>query len=96
MLLRACIGGLLLAPAACAQLPERVRIDVDGRTVEVRQQGVPQRFGQGQWSGSRRCEPREPRIKREEIRGTIVSVGPEVLEDSVAEGEVRKMYRCSR
>jgi hypothetical protein len=35
MRLRACICGLLPALAACAQLPERVRVEIDDRTIEI-------------------------------------------------------------
>ncbi len=37
MRLRACAGGLLLAVTGCVGMPERVRIDVDGHSIEVRQ-----------------------------------------------------------
>ena len=35
MRLRACLGLLLLALGGCAQLPERVRVEVDGRVIEL-------------------------------------------------------------
>lgn len=35
MRLRACIGGILLATGACAQIPDRIRVEVGDGAVEV-------------------------------------------------------------
>ncbi len=46
MRLRAGTGALLLALGGCAGLPEGVRLDVDGRWIEVRRNGLgPTRWG---------------------------------------------------
>lgn len=42
MRLRACLGTLLLALGACAHIPEIVRIEVDGSTIEFKKKpGTP-------------------------------------------------------
>jgi hypothetical protein len=35
MRLRACIGLLLAAVGGCAHIPDHIRVDIDGHTVEV-------------------------------------------------------------
>jgi len=44
MRLRAGMGALLLALGGCAGLPEEVRLDMDGRSIEVRQHGFGARW----------------------------------------------------
>ena len=41
MRLRVCLGILLLGASACANLPELVRIDVDGNSVELKRKPEP-------------------------------------------------------
>lgn len=41
MRLRTCLGIIALALGACATLPEQVRIEVDGSTVEVKRKPDP-------------------------------------------------------
>lgn len=43
MRLRACMGGLLLLCGACAQLPEKVRVEVDGHSIEVKKRAAEER-----------------------------------------------------
>ena len=38
---RVCLGIILLGASACATLPELVRIDVDGSTVELKRKPDP-------------------------------------------------------
>ena len=38
---RACLGGALLLCSACAQLPNVVRVEVDGTTVEIKKPSPP-------------------------------------------------------
>lgn len=78
MRLRACTGLLLLASSACAGLPERVRIDVDGRTIEVRQRGLSPGALKGLWSTSPECG----------------GAALEKLEVVGAAGELLTLYRC--
>ncbi len=78
MRLRACMSGLVLGATACAGLPEQVRIDVDGRTIEVRQRGLSGKLLSGGWSTEAMCGD-----------GNVETV--EVLR---ASGETLKLYRC--
>lgn len=76
----ACMSGMLLGLAGCAQLPERVRIDVDGRLIEVRQQGLaePALLAAGWSSFPPHCEG-----------GKV-----ERIETSANDGAVRSLFRC--
>lgn len=78
MRLRACTGLLLLASSACAGMPERVRIDVDGRAIEVRQRGLSAGALKGAWSTSSECG----------------GAGAEQREVMGAGGELLILYRC--
>ena len=78
MRLRACTGLLLLGASGCAGLPERVRIDVDGRTIEVRQGSLPAGVLEGVWSTSPECG----------------GAATEKLEVIGAGGELLILYRC--
>ena len=97
MQLRACIAILLLGVGACAQLPSSVRIDVDGKTLEVRQRGLSSVLG-GAWSHSRGCEAghaAEP-LGLAGSGSTIRLVGPDELEVLGSDGSVIRLYRCSQ
>lgn len=48
MRLHACLAFVLLATGACAQLPERVRVEVGDRAVEVEGR-CPQSFLPNDW-----------------------------------------------
>lgn len=48
MRLRVCLGTILLGVSACATLPQLVRIDVDGSTVEVKRKPEPPAPGNAQ------------------------------------------------
>ena len=76
----ACMSGLLLAVAGCAQLPERVRLDVDGRSIEVSQRGLaePLLTAAG-WSAT------PPPCEKGEVERVDVS-GPD--------GAARSLFRC--
>lgn len=41
MRLRACLGMLVLALSACAHIPDHIRIDIDGSTIEIVKEPVP-------------------------------------------------------
>lgn len=95
MRLRACIGMLLLSGSACAALPESVRIDVDGRVVELRQQGLSARF-EGGWSTSADCGP-EPRFDSAELGASVTSIrmiSADELELVDRDGAVIRLHRC--
>lgn len=38
---RACLGILLLGLSACAHIPDHIRIDVDGSTIEIVKEPAP-------------------------------------------------------
>ena len=95
MRLRACIGGLLLAGAGCAGLPETVRIDVDGRTLELRQQGLSGQL-RGGWSTSPECGL-EPRFDVGELGTSVESVRMvtrDELELIGRDGSIVRVFRC--
>jgi|GEM_PF-4647743 len=97
MRLRACLAGLLLFASACAELPGLVRIDVDGRTVELRQRGLSRAPLGGAWSTSPDCGD-ESRFDLAELDRSVVSirvVGTDELEVIGPEGTVR-LFRCAR
>ncbi len=94
MRLRACLGGVLLALGACAGLPERVRIDVDGRSIEIRQRGLSSELLAGAWAASPDCAGGGGAIPSE-IREVHV-VGPGELEATGPEGEPVRLYRCGQ
>lgn len=78
MRLSACTGGVLLAATACAGLPESIRIDVDGRMLEVRQQGLPSSLLARGWSLAPECGER----------------GREEVELIGFDGKELRLYRC--
>lgn len=41
MRLRACLGMLLLGLGACAHIPDHIRIDIDGSTIEIVKEPAP-------------------------------------------------------
>ena len=94
MRLRACVPGLLLCATACAEIPERVRIDVDGRSIEVRQRGLGTGGG---WSSSRGCGD-EVRLDLNAVGESLVSIrmlGADELEATGSDGTVIRLYRCA-
>lgn len=94
MRLRACMGGLLLVVTACAELPERVRIDVDGRSLEVRQSGLSGQLLGGDWSATPDCAV----AIRPELDdfATIRRVGPNEIEAIGLNGLAVRLFRCPR
>jgi hypothetical protein len=94
MRLRACTGGLLLAATACVHFPERVKIEVDGRTVELRRHGLAGDLPPGRWSSSSDCLSGgyEPAGGKPAQRTMIL--GPDLLEVTGADGSVLRLYRC--
>ena len=95
MRLRACISGLLLAPIACAGLPQSVRIDVDGHVIELRQQGLSGTLVGG-WSTSPSCGP-EPRFDVQELGASVAgirAIAADELEVIGADGTTVRLYRC--
>ena len=95
MRLRACIGGLLLAGTGCAALPETVRIEIDGKTVELRQQGLSGQLPGG-WSKSPDCglEPRfDPAQLGASVEG-IRMISSDELELVGRDGSLMRLYRC--
>jgi hypothetical protein len=92
------MGGLLLCAAGCAQLPGLVRIDVDGRTVELRQRGLNGRDVAGGWSTSPVCDG-ESRFDVAELGRSAVSirvVGTDELEVVGSDGTAIRLFRCLR
>ena len=95
MRLRACIAGLLLALTGCAALPETVRLEVDGRILEVRQKGLSGQLPGG-WSKSPDCGT-WPRFDPAELGSSIESiqtVSPDELELVGRDGTLVRLYRC--
>ena len=95
MRLRACVGGLLLGASACTGLPETVRVEVDGRMLELRQQGLSARI-QGGWSTSPECGP-EPRFDISELGAPVESlrmITSDELELIGRDGRTVRLYRC--
>jgi len=41
MRLHACLGMLLLGLSACAHIPDHIRIDIDGSTIEIVKEPAP-------------------------------------------------------
>lgn len=95
MRLGACIGMLLFSASACAALPDSVRIDVDGRVIELRQQGLSGRF-EGGWSTSPECgaEPRFDVAELGEAVTTIRMITPDELELVAQDGRLIRLHRC--
>jgi hypothetical protein len=92
MRLRACMGGVLLVVTACAQLPERVRIDVDGRSIEVRQNGLSGEL-LGRWVASRDCGGGSF-LELDELV-SIRRIGPDEIEAIGVNGTAVRLFRCS-
>jgi hypothetical protein len=96
MRLRACMSGLLLIAAGCAQLPAIVRIEVDGRMIELRQQGFSPVQLPGAWSTSQLCGP-EVRFDLSELHRSVSSIrvaGPDRIEVIGPEGKAFQLQRC--
>jgi hypothetical protein len=95
MRLRACIGGLLLGATACAGLPETVRVNVDGRTVEISQRGLSGRLPGG-WSTSPDCGMGS-RFDVAELGTSAVSIRM-ITRDEIelvgGDGSAVRLYRC--
>lgn len=47
MRLRACLGGLLLELGACAHLPERIVVQIDGNSIEIEKKRPAETGGDG-------------------------------------------------
>jgi hypothetical protein len=85
----------LLVGTGCATLPETVRIEVDGRTLELRQQGLSGRF-EGGWSKSPDCGA-EPRFEAAELGASVESIRmitADELELVGRDGSLVRLYRC--
>lgn len=94
MRLRACMGSLLFLVTGCAGLPERLKIEVDGRTIEVRQQGFGAYFLEGRWSSSSDCLSAAELLPREAVK--IRSIAPDEIEIEGEGGVPTRLFRCSR
>ena len=97
MRLRACIGLILLAAAGCSQLPCLVRIDIDGRMVEIRQRGLGREVLQGGWSTSPACEGGAA-VDLGNLDRSVVElrrVRPDEIEVARAPGGVLRLFRCA-
>jgi hypothetical protein len=91
------MGGLLLFVAACTQLPGLVRIDVDGRTLELRQRGLSGVQLAGGWSTAASCVG-EGRFDLSELGRSVVSiriVAPDELEVIGPDGHAVRLFRCA-
>jgi hypothetical protein len=85
----------LLSGSACAGLPETVRIDVDGRTLELRQRALSGQL-RGGWSTSPDCGL-EPRFDVGELGASVESVRmitPDELELVGRDGSLVRVFRC--
>jgi hypothetical protein len=98
MRLRACMAGLSLFATGCAELPGLVRIDVDGRTVELRQRRYSNAPLQGAWSTAPLCGE-ESRFDLAELGRSVVSVrviSADELELIGPEGTAVRLFRCAQ
>ncbi len=91
MRLRACMGALLLC-AGCVGLPETVSIEVDGRTIELRQHGFEIAPSEGQWSSSEDC--RSTVMVPVTPGATVRSFGEREIEIVGADGSLVRLHRC--
>ena len=86
MRLRACMGGLLLAATGCAGLPGQVRLEVDGRAVEVRQNGLSEMPIEERWARSPDC-----------LDPAILVVGSALEVEAIeADGTKVPLHRCPK
>jgi hypothetical protein len=79
----------------CAALPETVRIEVDGRIVELRQQGLSGELPGG-WSKSPDCGA-EPRFDAAELDASVESIRmitADELELLGRDGSIVRLFRC--
>ena len=93
MRLRACIGGLLLGASACAALPEMVRIEVDGRMIELRQRGLPAPL-RGDWSRSPDCGSAGDASVPADAIESVRMISDDELELIAESGLIVRLYRC--
>ncbi len=94
MRLSACMGILLSCTSGCAGLPERVKIEVDGRTIELRQQGFGAQLFDGRWSSAPDCSSAAELPPQETVM--IRSIASDELEVEGEGGVPMRLYRCSR
>lgn len=94
MRLSACMCGLLLAVSGCASLPERMRIEVDGRRIELWAQGTGGLLPEGSWSTSEECDPDRPRFSLRGKGGTLIVLDPDLLQIRGSNGELVSLHRC--
>jgi hypothetical protein len=90
------MAGLSLLAVGCAELPGLVRIDVDGRTVELRQRGLSNAAFKGSWSMAPHCG-NESRFDPAELGRSVVSVriiSADELELIGPEGTAVRLFRC--
>jgi hypothetical protein len=86
--------GALLLCAGCTGLPGRISVDVDGRRIELRQQGFDYEQINGRWSLSQDCSsllkalPEDVAAVRRNANGNIEIVSPN--------GTVATLYPCPR
>jgi hypothetical protein len=86
---------MLLLAGGCARLPGLVRIEVNGKVLEVRQRGLSSLL-EGEWSRSRGCEEGAAGDVLE-IAGpasTVRLVADDELEVLRPDGETLRLYRC--
>lgn len=96
MRLRACMAGLLLGTGACAQMPGLVRIEVDGREIELRQQGFSDGALAGGWSTSPECPEGGSFVPIPRALTGIRSIFLDEIELNLAGGRTVRLYRCPR
>lgn len=92
MRLRAGLEALSLIATGCAGLPERVLIDVDGRSIEVRQHGFGAEQLSGRWSTSEDCNVAIDLTGKG--GATIHRIGPGQLQLQGADGIRKRLYSC--
>jgi hypothetical protein len=90
------MSGLLLAVTGCAQMPKRLKVELDGRTIELKEREVVTRSSSDHWSILARCEAEQQLQDPQQLGQSIRVVTPDLLEVSTAQKVVTEVHGCPR